>query len=87
MNSATDDRIGLAVTSFKSQKNIFLLFQYVLQLCAWTRDTMSQHANILSWGQISYYSSLTVMAKAVESGFQTTVTFLPTSLIASYDRR
>ena len=30
---------------------------------------------------------LTVTAKAVESGFQTTVTFLPTSLMASYERR
>ena len=36
---------------------------------------------------MSYYSTLTVTAKAVESGFQATVTFLPTSLMASYDRR
>ena len=34
-----------------------------------------------------YNQVLTVTAKAAESGFQATVTFLPTSLMASYERR
>lgn len=38
-------------------------------------------------GSLLYNQVLTVTAKAAESGFQATVTFLPTSLMASYERR
>ena len=65
---------------FSSLSSLLLLKQFTFQAFINTPSKSTR-------GSLLYNQVLTVTAKAAESGFQATVTFLPTSLMASYERR